>query len=87
VVIYTKTGLKKSKYMVASKRKKEVQYLEKKENIKKLFESMGYENILRYMIEDLDNIEDVNNTQSIYLFQLISALENALEIYPRIKNV
>lgn len=73
--------------MVTSKRKKEVQYLEKKTNIKKLFESMGYENILRYMIEDLDSIEDINNTQSIYLFQIISALENALEIYPRIHNV
>jgi len=73
--------------MVVSKTKKEVQYLEKKDNIKKLLESLGYENILRYMIEDLDSIDDVNNTQSMYLFQLISALENALEIYPRIKNV
>ena len=72
--------------MVASKRKKEVEYLEKKENIKKLFESLGYENILRYMIEDLDNIDDVNNSQSMHLFQLISALESALEIYPRIQN-
>ena len=43
--------------MVASKRKKEVQYLEKKENIKKLLESLGYENILRYMVEDLDKIK------------------------------
>lgn len=78
--------------MVASKiikqeRQKEIQYLEKKENIKKLLESLGYENILRYMLEDLDTIEDINNTQSICLFQLISALENALEIYPRLKNV
>jgi len=77
--------------MVASKltkqeRQKEIQYLEKKENIKKLLESLGYENILRYMLADLDNIEDINNTQSMYLFQLISALENALEIYPRIQN-
>ena len=67
-------------------RKKEVQYLENKDKMKKLFESLGYENMLRYMIEDLDNIEDVNNTQSVYLFQLISVLENALEIYPRIQN-
>ena len=73
--------------MVASKRKKEVQYLEKKENIKKLLESLGYENILRYMIEDLDSIDDVNNSQSMHLFQLISALESALEIYPRLNNV
>jgi len=73
--------------MVASKRKKEVQYLEKKENIKKLLESLGYENILRYMIEDLDSIDDINNSQSMHLFQLISALESALEIYPRLNNV
>jgi len=73
--------------MVASKRKKEVQYLEKKEHIKKLLESLGYENILRYMIEDLDSIDDVNNSQSMHLFQLISALESALEIYPRLNNV
>jgi len=73
--------------MVASKRKKEVQYLEKKENVKKLLESLGYENILRYMIEDLDSIDDVNNSQSMHLFQLISALESALEIYPRLNNV
>ena len=73
--------------MVASKRKTEVQYLEKKENIKKLLESLGYENILRYMIEDLDSIDDVNNSQSMHLFQLISALESALEIYPRLNNV
>jgi len=38
-------------------------------------------------VEDLDQIDDINNTQSMHLFQLISALENALEIYPRIKNV
>jgi len=73
--------------MVASKRKKEVQYLEKKEHIKKLLESLGYENILRYMIEDLDSIDDINNSQSMHLFQLISALESALEIYPRLNNV
>lgn len=68
-------------------RKKEIEYLEKKENIKNLLGSLGYANILRYMIEDLDSIDDINNTQSIHLFQLISALENALEIYPRLKNV
>lgn len=69
------------------KRKKEIQYLEKKENIKKLLDSLGYENILRYMIEDLDTIEDINGSQSMQLFKLISALEDALEAYPRIKIV
>lgn len=67
--------------------KKQVKYLESKEELKTLVEQFGYENILRYMIEDLDHIEDVNNSQSMYLFQLISSLEQALEIYPRLENV
>lgn len=67
--------------------KKEVLYLEQKDAIKSLIESVGYENILRYMVEDLDSVDDIGNTQSMYLFQLISALENALEIYPRLRNV
>jgi len=67
--------------------KKEVEYLEVKEDIKSFVDSVDYEHIIRYMVEDLDQIDDINNTQSMHLFQLISALENALEIYPRIKNV
>lgn len=67
--------------------KKEVRYLKAKTEIKSFMDSVDYEHILRYMVEDLDSIDDVNNTQSMYLFQLISALENALEIYPRLKNV
>lgn len=66
--------------------KKEVSYLEHKETIKSLMESIGYESILRYMVEDLDTIDDIGNTQSMYLFQLISSLETALEIYPRLKD-
>ena len=67
--------------------KKEVSYLQNKEDIKSFVAEVGYENILRYMVEDLDTIDDIGNTQSMYLFQLISALENALEIYPRLKDV
>lgn len=67
--------------------KKEISYLENKEKIKFLINSVGYENILRYMIEDLDTIDDIGNTQSVYLFQIISSLETALEIYPRLKYV
>ena len=66
--------------------RKEVSYLENKETIKSFIESVGYENVLRYMIEDLDTIDDIGNTQSIYLFHLISALKNALEIYPRLQD-
>ena len=67
--------------------KKEVSYLKNKETIKSFVSEVGYENILRYMVDDLDTIEDIDNTQSIYLFQLISSLENALEVYPRLKYV
>ena len=67
--------------------KKEVTYLEQKESIRTLLQEVGYENIFRYMIEELDHIDDINNTQSIYLFQIISSLEKVLEIYPRLKHV
>ena len=67
--------------------KKEVSYLQNKESIKSFVSEVGYENILRYMVEDLDAIDDIGNTQSMYLFQLISSLENALEVYPSLKDV
>ena len=67
--------------------KKEVNYLEQKENIRTLLDKVGYENMFRYMIEDLDHIDDISNTQSIYLFEIISMLEKVLEIYPRLKHV
>jgi hypothetical protein len=67
--------------------KKEVKYLEDKQSIKSIVKNVGYESILRYMVEDLDHIDDVNNTQSVYLFEIISLLEKVLEIYPRLKNV
>ena len=67
--------------------KKEVTYLENKEHIRNLLEQVGYENVFRYMVEDLDHIDDINNTQSIYLFEIIFMLEKVLEIYPRLKHV
>lgn len=66
--------------------KKEVRYLEQKQQIRTLLDNVGYENVFRYMIEDLDHIEDISNTQSMYLFQLISYLQNALETYPRLAD-
>ena len=66
--------------------KKEVKYLEDKQSIKSIVKNVGYESILGYMVEDLDHIDDVNNTQSLYLFEIISLIEKVLEIYPRLKN-
>lgn len=83
--------LKNQRQMTVSSKKrkeikKEVIYLEQKESIRTFLQEVGYENIFRYMIEELDHIDDINNTQSMYLFQLISSLEKALEIYPRLKH-
>ncbi len=84
--------LKNHRQMVVSSKKikeskKEAIYLEQKESIRTLLQEVGYENIFRYMIEELDHIDDISNTQSVYLFEIISILEKALEIYPRLKNV
>tara|TARA_B100002019_G_scaffold207167_1_gene179909 strand:- start:4570 stop:4800 length:231 start_codon:yes stop_codon:yes gene_type:complete len=66
--------------------KQELKYLETKNNIKDCVDIAGYNNILRYMIEQLDNIEDISNTQSIELFKLISNLESALQSHQRLQE-
>ena len=66
--------------------KRELSLLENKSDLKRVLNSIGYENALKYIIDDLDSIDNINKTQSIYLFELISCLEKALEIYPRIKK-
>jgi hypothetical protein len=66
--------------------KQEVKYLDVRNSIKNFLEEVDYDNIIRYMIEDLDTIEDINNTQSMELFKLISNLEIALQSYKRLKN-
>ena len=65
----------------------ELDYLNVRNDIEELVDRVGYENILKHMIEKLDHIDDINNTQSMYLFQIISSLEKVLEVYPRLQNV
>ena len=65
----------------------ELDYLNVRNDIEELVDRVGYENILKHMIEHLDHIDDINNTQSMYLFQIISPLEKVLEVYPRLENV
>jgi|TARA_B100000073_G_scaffold322844_1_gene304488 23S rRNA A1618 N6-methylase RlmF len=65
----------------------ELDYLNVRNDIEELVDRVGYENILKHMIEKLDHIDDLNNTQSMYLFQIISSLEKVLEVYPRLENV
>jgi hypothetical protein len=71
---------------LSNRDKEELSYLNTKNEIKEFTNKVGYYNILKYMIEDLDCINDINNTQSMYLFQIISSLEKALEIYPRLEQ-
>ena len=66
--------------------REEVKYLNVRNSIKNFLEEVDYDHIIRYMIDDQDTIEDINNTQSMELFKLISNLEIALQSYKRLKN-
>lgn len=59
-------------------------YLSKKEKMKEIIHDLGFDNILRYMIENLDTIDDLTSSQSIEMFRLISSLEDAKNAYERI---
>ena len=72
---------------LSDKDRAELDYLNVRNDIEELVDRVGYENILKHMIEHLDHIDDINNTQSMYLFQIISSLEKVLEVYPRLDNV
>ena len=65
---------------------KEVEYVIVRNDVKDCVDKIGYHFILRYMIEQLDNIEDISNTQSIELFKLISNLESALQSHQRLEE-
>ena len=71
---------------LSKKEKQELEYLNAKNSIREFSDTVGYHNILRYMIDQLDIIDDVSNTQSIELFKLISSLETALQSYERLKS-
>ena len=66
--------------------KQDLQYLNVKNDVREFVNKIGHQDILRYMIEQLDNIEDISNTQSIELFKLISSLESALQSHQRLKQ-
>ena len=71
---------------LSKKDKKEIEYLNLKNNIKDFANEVGYSNIIRHMIDQFDTIEDITNTQSMELFKLISCLQDALKSYERLKN-
>lgn len=71
---------------LSHKDKLEVEYLNVKNDIKDFTTKIDYQFILRYMIEELDHIDDVSNTQSVELFKLISNLESALQSHQRLRQ-
>lgn len=66
--------------------REELSYLNFKHDVRQLVDKAGYSNIIKYMIEQFDTIDDISNTQSIELFKLISYLESALGSYERLKK-
>ena len=84
VAIYTKERRFMSK--LSDKDRKELEYLNVKNDIKDFAEQVGYNNIIKHMIDQFDTVEDITNTQSIELFKLITCLQDALESYERLKN-
>ena len=66
--------------------KKEIKYLNARNDIRDFVDKNGYSNIIRYMLDQLDVIDDLNNTQSMELFKLISYLESALNSYERLQE-
>ena len=71
---------------LSDKDKADLDYLNVKNDIKDFASQVGYNNIIRHMIDQFDTIEDITNTQSIELFKLITALEDALKSYERLKS-
>ncbi len=71
---------------LTKKEKQELKYMGVSQRIRDFAADVGYEYILRQMIEQFDTIDDVTNTQSIELFKLISSLEEALKSYERLKS-
>lgn len=72
---------------LSDKDRAELSYLNVRNDIEELVDRVGYENILKHMVDHLDHIDDINNTKSMYLFQVISSLEKVLEVYPRLDHV
>ena len=52
--------------------RKELEYLNVKNQIKDFASQVGYNNIIKHMLDQFDTIEDITNTQSMELFKLIT---------------
>lgn len=64
--------------------KQETNYLANKLKIKQFLADISFADILRYVVEDLDRIDDLTTSQNIEMFKLVSSLEDALQAYSRL---
>lgn len=64
--------------------KQETNYLANKLKIKQFLVDISFADILRYVVEDLDRIDDLTVSQNIEMFKLVSSLEDALKAYSRL---
>ncbi len=71
---------------LSDKEREELNYLNIKNEIRDFTKKVDYAYIIKYMIEEFDTIDDINNTQSMELFKLISNLELGLQSYERLRN-
>jgi len=60
-------------------RKKQLSYLENKSKIKTLLTDVGYENVLTYMIEDLDRYDILGN-EDLWVLRMAESLEDAYNV-------
>jgi hypothetical protein len=56
--------------------KKQLSYLENKPKIKAFISEIGYDQILSYMIEDLDRYEILGN-EDLWVLRMVESLEDA----------
>jgi len=80
------TGTKGITKISKTKRKKEIKYISLKHKITDFCKENGYDNVIRSMLENFDQIDDLTNTQSVELFSLIRSLESALRSYERLQE-
>lgn len=59
--------------------KDQVKYLENKSKIKTLIADVGYEQLLTYMIEDLDRYDIVGN-EDLWVLRMAESLEDAYNV-------
>lgn len=68
------------------KNKSAIRYLHNKDSIKQILTQYHWSDIYQAMIDNLDSIDDLNVSQSVEMFRLVSMLQDAIISYERVAN-